>query len=166
MAEAAENALHRVYSLARTARNGDLPDWLDSHGYYMASTIYNILSPMVKFRLLQDRMTLVDMSVDSRINDLYLIAKLLSITFTDDFTLAQVSPVLEYEPFVTDWEKQRIAAPEKHWRQGVPFGRLDIAIENMIKESPDGHSHCLTYGASEKLFNQDLNTGGAVFGIF
>src|SRR5215218_7940770 len=38
LAEASENGLHRIFSLARTARMGDLgpqrPNWLQSPGYY------------------------------------------------------------------------------------------------------------------------------------
>ena len=166
LAEAAENALHRVFSLARTARDGNLPDWLESPDYYMASTIYNLLSPMVKLRLLQQRMTLVDLSVDSRIHELYLIAKWLSVTFTDDFTLAEVEPRMAYQPFIPDWEKNRAASPERHWRQGVPLGRLDVAIESMIEQTADGSSHCLTYGKFEKAFREDLNDRGTTFGIF
>lgn len=166
MAEAAENALYRIFSLARTAREGDLPGWLGSPDYYMTSTIYNILSPMVKFRLLQQRMTLVDLSVDARINDLYLIAKWLSVTFTDDFVLAEVDPKLEYKPFVSDWKEQRALSPQKHWRQGVALGRLDVAIENMIEQDSDGRSHCVTFGEFEKRFQSDLTSRGAIFGMF
>jgi hypothetical protein len=63
LSEASEAALHRIFSLARTARNGDLGsegNWLDSPEYFMASTIYTLLVPAVVFRLLQDRLTLVD----------------------------------------------------------------------------------------------------------
>jgi hypothetical protein len=132
LAEGSENALHRIFSLARTARNGDLDQdrsWLNGPGYYMASTIYNLMVPIVIFRLLQNRLTLVDLTVDQRISNQYLTAKLLYITFTEDFVLAKFEPELHYQPFVAAWEKRRAEEPRRYWRQGLTLGRLDAAIE-------------------------------------
>ena len=122
LGEAAENALYRVISLARTARNGNLGStdrsWLSEPGYYMASTIYNLLAPAAVFRLLQERLTLVDLGVDSRIQMQYLLAKIHYLSFTEDFALANTEPKLVYMPFADDWKTKRTKNPGQYWRQG------------------------------------------------
>jgi hypothetical protein len=102
LVELSENALHRIYSLARTSRRGELGGnrgWLsDTHAYYLASTIYNLLAPLVIYRLIQRRLTLVDLTVDPHINSQYLLAKRLYISFTDDFEFARIEPSIDYDP--------------------------------------------------------------------
>lgn len=170
LAEASESALHRIYSLARTARKGDFGprrnNWLQSPGYYMASTIYHLVVPLAIFRLLQNKLTLVDLTVDQRISNQYLIAKYLYISFTEDFVLAEINPTLEYAPFENGWEEKREEMPSKYWRQGLTLGRLDIAVEGMIKQTPDGLDRCISFGEFETAFYKDLKNGGNLFGAF
>jgi hypothetical protein len=166
LSEASENALHRIFSLARTARMGDLgphTNWLESPGYYMASTIYNLLAPLVVFRLLQNRLTLVDLPLDRRISHQYILAKLLYISFTEDFVLAQRTGDA-YEPFASGWEGKRLKEPEKYWRQGLTLGRLDVAIERMVKRMPDGIERCMSFGEFESAFYTDLGDKARTFG--
>src|SRR6266571_930724 len=75
LVECCENAKERIYSLARTARLGDLEPkgWLSSKDYYLSSTIYFLLSPLVVFKLMQRSLTLVDLTVDPYLNDQYLL---------------------------------------------------------------------------------------------
>jgi len=171
LSEASENAIHRIFSIARTARKGDLgpkkSNWFQWPGYYMASTIYNLLVPLVIFRLLQNKLTLVDLTLDRRISNQYIIAKWLNVSFTEDFVIATNTRKLEYEPFVKDWKEKRDTMPEKYWRQGVTIGRLDVAIEGMIKQMPDGNDRCMSFGEFETAFYNDLeNNKGLDFGHF
>ena len=172
LAEGSENALHRIFSLARTARNGNLPQdsstWLDGPGYYMASTIYHLMVPMVNFRLLQNRLTLVDLTVDQRISNQYLTAKLLYISFTEDFVLARFTPNLSYDPFVANELKMRQKQPEHYWRQGLTLGHLDVAIEAMIQRSQGNTDRCMTFGEFETAFEEDfqVNGGASPFAAF
>ena len=168
LAEASEHALHRIFSISRTARNGDLgpykSSWLQSPGYYMSSTIYNLLSPLVVFRLLQEKITFVDLTVDQRINDLYLIAKWLKISFTEDFVMANEGKSYTYKPYEKEWQVKRTQQPQIYWRQGVTLGRLDVAIEGMIKSMKDGTEGCMNFGEFESIFYKDLDNHAPTFG--
>jgi hypothetical protein len=167
--EASENALHRVFSLARTARNGNLgasESWLDSPDYYMASTVYHLLVPSATFRLLKERLTMVDLTVDEAICRYYIIAKRIYLSFTEDFALAKFAPTLEYDPFADESSGLRETYPEKHSRQGLTLGDLDVAIENLLKEESPGSFRCLTFGEFEMAFYQDVKAGGSRFGSF
>lgn len=167
LSEASENALHRIYSLARTAREGDLDagkSWLGHRGYYLTSTLYNLLVPCAVFRLLQERLTLVDLEVDARIKDQYLLAKWVYVSFTDDFSLAQVEPELRYNPSAPVAAARRENEQEEFWKQGVPLGRLDTAVDVLIKIDAQGNSRVLTYGEFEAALKADLATTEPKFG--
>ena len=92
LAEFSESALYRIYSLARTARHGNLPSWVDEDDYYMRSTMYFLISPLIILRLIQSQLTFVDLTLDSHIARQYSLLKLLFLTFTDDFTFAHMPP--------------------------------------------------------------------------
>ncbi|GAB4017266.1 hypothetical protein GCM10028808_48230 [Spirosoma migulaei] len=168
--EASENALYRIYSLVRTARNGDLEpgkdSWLQASGYYMASTIYNLLVPVVMFRLLQNKLTLVDLTVDATIRNQYLLAKWIYVLFTEPFDLAKQTPKLDYNPYDKDWPTKSIKQPKVYMIQGIPFGRLDAAVDSMIIQQDNASARCMTFGEFERLFEKDLKKKESVFRSF
>lgn len=171
LGEASEGAFHRVYSLARTARLGYLgppghPSWLDE-GYYLSSTIYMLLAPAAWFRLLQERLTGVDLAVDEKIEAQYFVAKRMYISFTDEFEFARLERDLPYEPFDDDWEANRLSDPAKYWRQGVTLGWLDVAVEALVLREKDAPPRCLSFGEFQKAFEDDLRKHrGEKFGRF
>ena len=101
-AELAERARSRIMSIARTCRQGDLlPDgsgWLAGPGYYFRSTVCFLLAPMTSFKILQHRLTVIDLSLEPRLRTQYELLKLIFRTFTEDHDLARCEPELEYKP--------------------------------------------------------------------
>lgn len=130
--EAAEGAFHAVASLARSRRKGKLPSWLAQDGYYLRSTMYRLLLPLVILRLLQSSTTLVDLALDTSIKLRYRILKECYLTLTDDFAISMLQPEIEYEPNVSNWRELRTATPSKYWRQGFVTGHLDRTIDALI----------------------------------
>lgn len=151
MIELSENALHRIFSLARTARQGNLPSWLKEEDYYLYSTIYNLLAPLTMFQLMRDRLTIIDLTVEPRIKTQYQLMKQLYLTFTEDFALANQQPILKYDPFDDDWAEKRESNPQVYWRQGLPIGLLDNAVQSMMIRK-DNNERCVTYGQFELAF--------------
>jgi len=152
LAELSEHAYHRIYSLARTARRGDLPDWLDGDGYYLRSTMYKLICPLVIFRLIQQRLTFVDLTLDAHIANQYRLLKFLYLTFTDSFDFASIDPVIDYDPDVEGWKKKREDDQQKYWRQGLYLGILDNLIDALIVPIEDGKVRWKTYGEFESEF--------------
>jgi hypothetical protein len=80
----AENARYRVMSLARSAREKEVrPDgsgWLGRTGYYFRSTVYLLLAPMTTFKILQRRLTTIDLSLEPRLQTQYELSKLLFLS--------------------------------------------------------------------------------------
>ena len=153
MSELAENAQHRIFSLARTTLQGNLPYWLNQEGYYLRSTIYHLLSPHTVFRMIQRRLTTIDLKVEPIIRSQYKLMKLCYLLFTEDFTLANCEPKLKYDPNIKDWRKKREENQRVYWRQGLPIGRLDNSIECLIKNN--NSSFCISFGEFEKEILKD-----------
>ncbi|HJP91542.1 MAG TPA: hypothetical protein VJ875_06275 [Pyrinomonadaceae bacterium] len=148
LADLAEHGYHRVHSLARTARRGNLPDWLSGNSYYLRSTIYKLLAPSVIFRLIQQRLTFVDVTLDAYIANQYRLLKLLYLTFTDSFDFASIEPKIEYDPDAKDSGSKRKSKPQTYWRQGLYLGALDNAMDALLVTSND-KARLKTYGEFE-----------------
>jgi len=161
LVELAENGLSRIYSLARTARSGDLSlipneGWLsDATNYYLASTVYKLIAPLVVYRLIQRRLTLVDLTVDTHINSQYLLSKRLFISFTDDFEFARAEPKIEYDPNADLPPKVASKNPEKYVRQAMFIGSLESLVDSFIVSESDGSQRCMTYGEFDAAYYQD-----------
>lgn len=150
--EAADNALHRIQSIARTARHGNLNDsgWLSQFNYYTKSTLYKLFVPIALYQIMQKKLTLLDINVDSSIGLRYKIAKQVYISYTDDFEFARTLQNIYYEPNDLEWQVKRKDNPKSFWRQGLPMGLLDKTIEILIEKGENGKERVITYGEFEK----------------
>lgn len=156
--EFSENAGDRIRGLARTARQGNLPGWLSDGGYYMASTMYYLLAPVAVYKLMRRHLTVVDMTLDRNIATHYQLVKQLAWSFVDDFSFAWGLHVcaLEYDPNNPEWRTLRLANAAKYWRQGLPYGRLDNAVESLIVRDPepDGSLRIRSFGEFESALHK------------
>jgi hypothetical protein len=152
LAELAEHAYYRIFSLARTARLGDLPRWLTGDGYYLRSTMHKLISPLVVFRLIQQRLTFVDLRLDADIASQYTLLKLLYLTFTDAFDFANMNPTIAYKPDDPEWDAKRKEDQPKFWRQGLYLGSLDNSIDALIVLHENEKPRWKTYGEFELEF--------------
>jgi len=166
LAELSENAYHRIQSLARTARQGKLTDWLGDDGYYLRSTMYNLICPLVIFRIIRQRLTFVDLTLDDHIASQYGLLKLLYLTFTDSFEFAKIAPVLKYDPDVNDWKAKVAENEAKYRRQGLPVGYLDNSIDALIISSDDGRVRWKTYGEFDREIRDPQSLTREHFGGF
>jgi hypothetical protein len=169
-AEQAEMGRRRIMSLARTCRHQDLmPDgrgWLSDRGYYFQSTAYFLLAPMTSAKILQRRLTSIDLSLEPRIRVGYEILKLLFVSFTDDHALAKLPPVLPYSPDEADPGKPHRGrllrrAPQTYQRQGFYLGTLETIVEALIVPESTGSGgtlpRCMSFGEFEAAW--DNRTG-------
>ena len=164
-AELSESALKRIYALARNAREGNLgPEryWLSTDHYFIRSTIYRLLAPLAAFKLLQHRLTAMDLELDRSINIQYSLAKNLYYTFSSSPDLARCEPVIPYDPdqiapelnSISKLEKEenRTKHPEKFWLQGLKVGKLDILSENLIVSDKNTIPRIKSFGEFEREF--------------
>ncbi len=164
-AELSESALRRIYALARNAREGNLGPyryWLSTDNYFIRSTIYRLLAPMAAFKLLQRRLTTIDLELDHSINIQYSLAKNLYYTFSSAVDLARSEPSIPYDPDqigpeltnITESERieSRTKHPEKYWLQGLKVGTLDILTEHLILSNGNAIPRIKSFGEFEQEF--------------
>jgi hypothetical protein len=150
--ECVEECRYRILSVARTSRQGRLGtgkiNWLGDEGYYLLSTAYKFILPTVVFRLIQRRITFVDLKLDETLRLRYLLLKNFVHSFTDAFDFAALEPVLKYEP---DWEDEKLQArsPAVHRPQGLVTGDLENVIDELIVNENSSLRAC-SFGEFEK----------------
>ena len=168
MNEAAEHTVHRILSLARTSRQGHLGwsdvSWIALPEYYARSTMYMLLAPLAIFKLLQQRLTLVDLTVDPMVRGRYELAKWFYLTLTNDFELARLTPEIPYDPHSPDAQHLRGKDPCQYWKQGVPLGILDSAVESLIVTDKDAPARCISFGEFEQKFQDKQSSLAKAFG--
>lgn len=155
--EALEESHYRVKSLARTARKNNLA-WLENRGYYLTSTVYKILLPAAHLRLIQRRMTFVDLGLDPHIELRYLLLKLYVRSFTDDFNFASLSPELTYDPNHDESGERLIKAPAVYARQALVVGDLECIADLLIVKEGD-KSRAVSFGEFEGLLSASPQNG-------
>ena len=167
-AELSDSALRRIFALARNAKEGNLgPEryWLSTDHYFMRSTIYRLLAPLGAFRILQHRLTGIDLKLDQGINIQYLLAKSLYYTFSSATDLAKTEPSIPYDPDqigedvngLNEYRKKENIKdkPEKFWLQGLKVGALDKLVESLVVTGSDGSSRIMSFGEFEKTYFDD-----------
>lgn len=155
--EASDNTLHRIQSLARTSRNGDLEEegWLSEFNYYTKSTIYQLLVPIAIYQIMQRKLTLVDVSIDKSIDLHYKLAKQIYISYTDDFEFAEITSE-NYFPNDKNWKVLLKNDSKTYWRQGAPMGLLDKAIQFLIIKEYESE-RIISFEEFEKKVDTDLS---------
>lgn len=158
LSELAASAFDRIKGLAKTAAEGKLDDanesWLtgSKYRYYLSSTEYRILAPLACFRLLKDKLTHSDMSLEPEIQIFYVVARQATRVLSEDFSLAKdFSSKLPYEPNLSENNPYSIKNPEIERQQGVPRGIVDSAIEAMLERNVDGSYQVISFYQYEKI---------------
>ena len=98
--EQSESALFRIYGLAKSARSGRLVAegaskgenrLHEGSGSYLPSTLYRFMVPLATYRLCQQRLTAVDLSLDDALRQQYLLAKMLYRSWSDGDEIAEIA---------------------------------------------------------------------------
>jgi hypothetical protein len=142
LSEYAENAGRRVINIADATVIGILEDRLQDP-YYLSSTMFRIVAPAACFVMMRQRLTVVDLRLDSRINRLYGLAKLHYTVLLSDFEMSSMHPKLDYSPHVHEASihrklDPRQRDPSKYWYQALVWGYLDRAASSLLVRSDNG----------------------------
>jgi hypothetical protein len=131
--------------------------WMLNRSSEIVAILYALYYPLALWRLLKERLTLVDCSVDEGVHFRYKLARQLYSTFHQDVVLASVHPALPYDPRVQNWRTMRIEDPATYWWQGLTPGRLDRAVDAFL--IGDGAAkRVLTFGEFEDLYQKTFES--------
>lgn len=134
--------------------------WIGSVEYDTVYAAYSFLAPLGIYRLIQHRLTTIDLSLDRVAYTQWCLLRAVYEAHFNDTLLSSVEPALDYDPRVLNWRHLRRDNPAKHWWQGVTHGRLDTAIDCIVATRQDGVSRLITFGEFEHLFKQAASTEG------
>jgi hypothetical protein len=147
---AAAGARDRAVNLARAARQGALEGaghWLRDEGYYLASTLHALVRPAVYYRLLERRITSIDLSLDPNKAIVFALLREYDRALGADFDLAQQAPALDYDP---NDESELPIGSGGRFRQGLVAGRRDILADAMIRRDPGEPARSCNFGELER----------------
>jgi hypothetical protein len=155
LADLCEAAYFRITGLAQTASLGNLMPGRDSFlrdEYYRLSTLHRLLAPSAALKILQRRLTLVDLSLDLTIQRQYTLTRQAFFAFGDEFTFARLGhEALHYNPLDSKAGTKARTEPSVYWRQGLPLGVMERAIEAIL--AVDGQ-RVMTYAECEADYNK------------
>lgn len=169
MLDCTDNAVAEIIALI--GRPGPGHPGSSSAEYRVKAAAYYLLAPLVVARMIERRLTLVDLSLDKRIYTEFVLAQLICRSLSDEFTVAQLSPQLPYSPYVQGWREKREECPQRFRRQGLPLGRLNTALDFLHITRPGDIDTLTSFGEFEPKFDEldrtDLRTGpGAARDLF
>lgn len=145
LGEVAEQGLHRIRNLALAARRGHLgsgpESWTAVHAdnYYLHSTSFRLIRPLACHRLLMERVTQVDFSLDDGIRAAMVLLKAYRDVLSSPFELAARPPARPYAylhaapgalPQIGDERVQRM--------QHVYVDQLENAVDALVTAEPGG----------------------------
>lgn len=136
LAQSCDYTADRILSLTDTRRWSELRAIRDTKSFWMLSKSSEIISmahallePLALYTLLSEKTTLVDLSFDARLDEIYRLAQAAYRVHQDDYVIAAIEPALAYDPVVPGWREKRLQNPATYWWQGMTRVRLDPAVE-------------------------------------
>jgi hypothetical protein len=127
--------------------------------YTAVSTVYGLFAPLMIVRFMSRQLTLVDLSLEPRIELQYFLAGRLYGSFKDDSRLAAIEPVVPYEPLGhDDWRRLRKENPSKYWWQGLTMGRLEGVLDLLTVPHEDSQ-RLASFGEFEQLWQESVERG-------
>jgi hypothetical protein len=164
-----DNAVRQIAEIVQAPGPGR-PGY-SSAEYRLNATIYYLLAPLAVARMIERRLTLVDLGLDGRIHTEFVLAQAICRSLADEFWAAELAPLLPYTPYVQGWREKRQECPQQFRRQGLPVGRLNTALDMMHVSSTEGEETLAAFGEFEPLLRGldpgDVRTGpGAARDLF
>jgi hypothetical protein len=156
--EASDNAISLIENLVWRTTHANIAGSVPGGSYFRLAMVYHLLLPAACFRILGRRLTLTDLELSRPIHLQYLIAKEVYLSFSRDAEIAGVAG-LAYTPYVHDWWQKRQDNPHRYRRQGLPRGRLDNALDQLII-SEGNHERPLSFGEFEEKMRLHAESTG------
>jgi hypothetical protein len=163
LVEACDSASRRFGNLCKASRQGALDlgprNWLndEANPYYLLSTIYRFMAPVVLFKLCRRRLTFVDLRVNDHVRQQYALARLIYQTWNDGYEMKALSPFIDYEP-TSRWLKPSDPRASTHVMQHIVIGELDLIAEAMTITGPDGRQRCMDFGEFLEAYKNAKST--------
>jgi hypothetical protein len=148
LAERCDDAFQRLSGLAKSAKSGRLDVGnpkhrlrADSH-YYLPSTIYRLIAPLVAVRMCETEIGRLDVSLAPALANQYRLAKRLYRSWNSGDALACRGVRLPYD-----------SDGPIELRQHIRLGAIDQIVD-LMTTTENGSVRCLRYGEFQQLYNK------------
>jgi hypothetical protein len=155
-----EGAYFRIKGLARYSRQGRLqpgPESLLQEEYYLTSIVYRLIIPIAVFKLIQRRLTSVDLGAEATIRGQYSLAKALFFSWNDGFRIAAAHPPITYDPYHIEASRLTESDPATYARQHIWIGDLERIAEALTLEDSSGRPDYMSFGQFEESFQDSTS---------
>lgn len=156
MVERCNGAVDRIKGLAESARSGRL-SWPGRLGrgwekdpYHMISTCWDLLSPLALFRIGQQKLTSIDVSVDPVTGWQYLLGRELYASWAMGYELAAEEPTLPFDD------------AKRKTRQNILSAHLEQVVDCLIRYGDKGEMSCLRFSEFQSAFRTDPEFAGTM----
>lgn len=149
MLDCTDNAVRQIVDIVGSPGPGRAG--YSSVEYRLNATVYYLLAPLVVARMIERRLTLVDLTLDARIYTEFVLAQAICRSLADEFQAAHLAPSLPYTPYVQGWREKRRECPQRFRRQGLPLGRLNTALDMLHVMRPEGVETVTSFGEFEPV---------------
>ncbi len=174
--ELAEIAIRRIRGFAREASQGYMDseeNWYsDLDSLHMMNAIYRLMTPLAIFRLMQRRLTHIDIELDKSVKLRYSVAKILYYSFTHDMRLAESDPSLDYKPRSECSEFKEYDQQEIFKEQGIYHqSSIDTMADALIAKDTDNTLRIISFSEFRVKYVKDplhkpFDTMGLLFKNF
>jgi hypothetical protein len=150
--EVMEMTFGRIANMAQAAARGQLgpgPDsWMTGpEDHYLISTIFRVLRPLACHRMMMEKLTRLDFSLDARVQAAYVLAKMYRDVLSGPFDLAKREPALPYR-YVHPAEGHPYQVrdePAEHI-QHFYTDELEAIVDALVVRDAEGHLSLKRYG--------------------
>jgi hypothetical protein len=136
--EIVQSTIGRLFSLAAAASRDRLKgnsSWLRGPvNYYLVTTAFRLLRPVACLRLMNEKLTQTDFSLDRSVLHVFVLAKLYREILTDPFLLIDHPPALVYDYVVPHGQNGDYSVcDERHqYIQHLYTDELDTAVDALV----------------------------------
>jgi hypothetical protein len=158
LSERCDEAFLRIFGIAQSEAQGRLDPACAKHrfrsesGYYLPSTIYRLVTPLVLARMLETELGRFDFSLVPTATAMYRLAKVLYRTWNSGESLARTGAAISYEPEAVAQQRYGYDVAV-HSRQHVRLGAIDTVVDLLTGQESDGRPRCIRYGEFQAAYD-------------
>jgi len=154
LSELSEIALSRLEGMAKNYKEGLFKsEWEGFNSYYFKETVYKLFAPLAIIKLINDKLTTIDLSIDENLSCQYGLLKTLYFSLQEDGKLASIIGDLDY---LNKWKENYRTDLAEVDRQAINLSELDKITKLFVSEKNGNHS-LLEIGDFEDLLIEKSN---------
>lgn len=150
--EVMEMTFARVANMAQAAAGGRLgpgdASWLRGpDNYYLLTSVFRVLRPLACLRMMTEKLTRLDFSLDARVQAAYVLGKMYRDVLSGPFDLAAQAPVRRYAYVAPEPSRPYVVKDEAvQHMQHLYTDELEAVVDTLLVRDAEGRLSLKRYG--------------------